>query len=56
MGKDWRFFKNYIDREREIGRIDREKYVFLLLFAWIMKDYKGFSWPTKSYHTINDNF
>ena len=26
MGKDWRFFKTY-------SNIDREKYVFLLLFA-----------------------
>ena len=32
MGKDWRFFKNGIS-------IGREKYVFLLLFAWKMRDY-----------------
>ena len=32
MGKAWRFFKNYIS-------IDRDKYVFLLLFAWKMGDY-----------------
>ena len=29
MGKAWRFFKTYIN-------IGREKYVFLLLFAWKM--------------------
>ena len=34
-GKAWRFFKNYI-------RIDKEKYVFLLLFVWKMRDYWGF--------------
>ena len=27
MGKFWRFFKTYIN-------IDKEKYVFLLLFTW----------------------
>ena len=32
MGKAWRFFKNYIS-------IGREKYLFLVLFAWKMRDY-----------------
>ena len=32
MGKAWRFFRNYIS-------IDRDKYLFLLLFAWKMRDY-----------------
>ena len=32
MGKAWRFFKNSIT-------FDREKYVFLLLLAWKIRDY-----------------
>ena len=49
MGKAWHFLKNYIS-------IDREKYVFLLPFALKMRDYEGFSWPTKRNHIINDIF
>ena len=37
MGKACHFFKNYVS-------IDKKKYVFLILFAWKMRDYQGFSW------------
>ena len=32
VGEAWCFFKNYIST-------DKENYVFLLLFAWKMRDY-----------------
>ena len=57
MGKTWRFFKTYIN-------IDKEKYVFLLLFAWKTITF-GSLWEIdkcfhgqkkRRNHIINDKF